>query len=80
MGCRDQNTGDQMLKELTEYGNNKKEEVKLTLNEIKKNLQWMNSEGDEARIQINNLEQKEELIIQAEEQKETRVEKKIKQR
>ena len=65
-----------MLKELTEYGNNKKEEVKLTLNEIKKNLQWMNSEGDEARIQINNLEQKEELIIQAEEQKETRVEKK----
>ena len=36
----------------------------------------MNSEGDEARIQINNLEQKEELIIQAEEQKETRVEKK----
>ena len=70
MGCRDQNTGDQMLKELTEYGNNKKEEVKLTLNEIKKNLQWMNSEGDEARIQINNLEHKEEISIQPEWQEE----------
>ena len=28
------------LKELTEYGNNIKGEMKVTLSEIKKNLQW----------------------------------------
>ena len=32
-----------MLKELTEYGNNIKEEMKFTLSEIKKNLQGINS-------------------------------------
>ena len=47
-----------MLKELTEYGNNIKEEMKATLSEIKKNLQGTNSEGKEAGIQINNLEHK----------------------
>ena len=43
-----------MLKEITEYGNNIKEEVEATLSEIKKNLQGTNSEGKEAGIQINN--------------------------
>ena len=43
-----------MLKELVEYGNNIKEEMKVTLNEIKKNLKGSNSEGEEAGIQINN--------------------------
>ena len=43
-----------MLKEFTEYGNNIKEEMKVTLNEIKKNLKGSNSEGEEAGIQINN--------------------------
>ena len=47
-----------MLKELIEYGNNIKEEMKVTLSEIKKNLQGTNSEGEEAGIQINNLEHK----------------------
>ena len=42
-----------MLKELIEYSNNIKEEMKVTLREIKKNLQGNNSEGKEARIQIN---------------------------
>ena len=41
-----------MLKELTEYSNNIKEEMKVTLSEIKKNLQGTNREGEEARIQI----------------------------
>ena len=48
-----------MLKELTEYGNSRKntqEEVKVTLSKIKKNLLGTNSGVDEARIQINDLE------------------------
>ena len=53
-----------MLRELTEYGKNMREEMKATLGEIKKNLQGTNSEGKEAGIQINGLDQKEELNIQ----------------
>ena len=34
-----------ILRELTEYGNNIKEEVKITQSEINKNLQGTNSEG-----------------------------------
>ena len=34
--------------------------MKVTLSEIKKNLQGTNSGGDEAGIQINDLEHKEE--------------------
>ena len=34
-----------MLKELIEYCNNRKEEMKVTLSEIKKNLHGTNSEG-----------------------------------
>ena len=41
-----------------------KEEMKATLNEMKKNLQGTNSEGEEVRIQINDLEQKKEKTIQ----------------
>ena len=52
-----------MLRELTEYGHNIKQEMKDTPSEIKKNLLGTNSEGEEARIQINDLEQKEEINI-----------------
>ena len=45
-----------ILKELIEYSNNIKEEMKVTINEINKNLQGTNSEGEEAGIQINGLE------------------------
>ena len=48
-----------MLKELIEYGNNIKEEMKVTLSEIKKNLQGNNSGVDEAENQIYDLEYKE---------------------
>ena len=44
--------------------------MKVTLSEIRKNLQGITSAGDEARIQINNLEHKEELSIQPEQQEE----------
>ena len=63
-----------MIKELIEYSKNIKEEMKATLTEIKKNLQGTNSEGKEARIQINDLENKEEINIQPE-LKEARIKK-----
>ena len=62
-----------MLKELIGYFNSIKKtqaEMKVTLSEIKKNLQETNSGGDEAVNQINDLGHKEEKIIQSEEQEE----------
>ena len=47
--------------------------MKVTLSEIKKNLQGIKSGGDEARIQINNLEHKEEISLQPEQQEEKRI-------
>ena len=50
-----------MLTEMTEYRHKTEEEVKTLLRDIKKNPQGTNSEGKEARVQINNLEYKEEI-------------------
>ena len=50
-------------------------ELNVTLSKIKKNLQGTNSEGEEAGIQINELEHKEEISIQPEQQEETRIQK-----
>ena len=58
-----------MLKELIEYGNKIKkiqEEMKFTLSKIKKNLQGTISGGEEARIEINYLDPKEEISIEPE--------------
>ena len=41
-----------------------KEQMKDTQSEIKQNIQGTNSEGKKTRTQINDLEQKEEIIIQ----------------
>ena len=46
------------------------------LRETKENVQGINSEGKETGTQINNLEQKEEINIQPEKNKETRIQKK----
>ena len=65
-----------MLRELSEYDNNIKKtqgEMKVTLSEIKKNLQGTNSEEKEASVQINNLEHKEEISIRPEQQEEKRI-------
>ena len=65
-----------MLKELIDYSNNIKKtqaEMKVSLSEIQKNLQGANSRGDEARIQINDLEHKEEINIQPKQQEEKRI-------
>ena len=64
-----------MLRELTEYNKYIREEMKATLSELKKNPQETNSEGKEARIHINDLEQKEEINIQPEQKEETRIQK-----
>ena len=62
-----------MLKQIIEYSKNIREEMKVTLSEIKKNLQGTNSEGKETRTQINNLDQKEEINIQPEQNEKTRI-------
>ena len=52
-----------MFKELTGYFNSIKKtqvEMKVTLTELQKNLQEINSGGVEAENQINNLEHEEE--------------------
>ena len=55
-----------MLTEIVEYGLKIEEEVKAIQREIKKNMQGTNSEGKETGTQINDLEQKEEINIQLE--------------
>ena len=52
------------------------EKMKAMLSEIKENVQGTNSDGKETRTQINNLEQKEEINIQPEQNEETRIQKK----
>ena len=49
--------------------------MKVTLSEIKKNPQGTNSEGKEARTQINDLEHKEEITSQPVQNEETRIQK-----
>ena len=61
-----------MLTELVEYGHKIKEEVKAMQSEIKENVQGTNSDGKETNTQINDLEQKEEINIQQEQNEETR--------
>ena len=62
-----------MFKELFECGNIVKEEMKVTLREIKKNLQGAISGGEKAGMQMNDLEHKEEISIQPEHKEETRI-------
>ena len=62
-----------ILRELIEYGNNIKVEMKFMLNEIKKNPRGTNSEGKGARIQTEDLEHKGEINIQPEQKEETQI-------
>ena len=50
--------------------------MKVTLNEVKKNLQGINREVDKAENHMNVLEHKEEKYIQSEQQEEKRIQKK----
>ena len=60
-----------MLTEMIESGHKIKEEVKAIQSELKRNIYGTNSEGKETGTQVNNLEQKEEINIQPEQNKET---------
>ena len=61
-----------MFREMVEYGHKIEEKVKAMKSEIKENIQG-NSERKETRTQINDLEQKEEINIQPEENEETKI-------
>ena len=57
-----------------EYGH-KVGEVKAMQSEIKKNIYGTNTEEKETGTQISNLNQKEEINIQQEQNEETRIQK-----
>ena len=62
-----------MLTELIELGRKMKNQMKDTQNEIKQNIQGTNTEEKEAGTQIDDLEKKEEIYIQLEQNEETRI-------
>ena len=49
--------------------------MKDTQSEIKQNIQGTNNDGKETGTQINDLEQKEEIKIQLDQNEETRIQK-----
>ena len=65
-----------MLTEMIVFSCKMKEEMKTIQSETKENIQGTNNEGKEIRMQINDLEQKEEINIQPEQNEETRIQKK----
>ena len=70
--CTVQNTGNQENHRI-DYGGKIEEKVKAMKSEIKENVQGTKSEGKETRTQINNLDHKEEIDIQLEQNEETRI-------
>ena len=64
-----------MLTEMTEYSCKIKEEMKAIQSERKENIQGTNSDGKETGTQINDLEPKEEINIQPEQNEKTRIQK-----
>ena len=64
-----------MFTDLIELGCKMKKQMKDTQNEIKENIQGTNSVKKETRTQINDLEQKEEINIQLEQNEDTRIQK-----
>ena len=64
-----------MLTEMVQYGCKIEEKVKTMQSTIKEIVHGTNSEGKETGTQINNLEQKEEINIQPEQNEETRIQK-----
>ena len=63
------------LTKMVEYGHKIEEEVKAMKSEIKENVQETKSEGKETGTQNNNLDQKEEINMQPEQNEETRIQK-----
>ena len=65
-----------ILTKLIELGRKMKKQMKDIQNEIKQNIQGTNSDRKETRTQSNDLEQKEKINIQLEQNEETRTQKK----
>ena len=64
-----------IITELIDLGCKMKQQLKYSQNEIKQNIQGTNSDWKGTRAQINNFEQNEEINIQLEQNKETRIQK-----
>ena len=64
-----------MLTEMVEHGCKTEERVKAMQSEIKENVQGTNTERKKTGTQMNDLEQKEEINIQPEQNEETRIQK-----
>ena len=64
-----------VLTEMVEYGCKIEEEVKAMPSEIKENIQRTDGEVKETGMTIKDLEQKEEINIQPEQNEETRIQK-----
>ena len=64
-----------MLTKLIELSCKMKEQMKATQSDIKQNIQGTNTEEKETRTQIDDLEKKEEIYIQLEQNEETRIQK-----
>ena len=62
-----------MLTEMVAYGCKLEEKVKPMQGEMKQIIQGTNSKGKENGTQINDLEQKEEINIQSEQNEEIRI-------
>ena len=62
-----------ILTEIVEYGCKIGEGVKAMQSELKENVQGANSDKKEIGTQINNLDEKEEINIQPEQNEETRI-------
>ena len=65
----------QKVTDLIELRRKMKNQMKDTQNEIKQNIQETNSDRKETRTQSNDLEQKEKINIQQEQNEETRIQK-----
>ena len=61
---------------MVEYGHKIEEKMKAMKSEIKENVQGTNSDRKEIGTQINNLEQKEEISIQPEQNEKIKIKKK----
>ena len=66
-----------MLTEMVEYGREIEEKVKAMKSEIKENMQGTNRVRKEIQTQINDLDQKEEINIQPEQNEERKIQKKM---
>ena len=62
-----------MLTEMVEYGHKIEEKVKAIQIEIRKNIQGTKNEGNGTGTQINDLDQKEEINSQSEQNEKTRI-------